>query len=76
MDLHLKGRVAAIAAASAGLGFASALTLAQEGCHVAICGRREEKLQAAAQAIRDETGVDVLPLTLDMREPDAATRFR
>ena len=75
MDLHLKGRVAAIAAASAGLGFASALTLAQEGCHVAICGRREEKLQAAAQAIRDETGVDVLPLTLDMREPDAATRF-
>jgi len=30
MDLNLKGRVAAVAAGSAGLGYASALTLAHE----------------------------------------------
>ena len=60
MNLNLTNRVAAVAASSAGLGYASALTLAQEGCRIAMCARRPEKLEAAAQSIRDETGVDVL----------------
>ncbi len=75
MDLHLAGRVAAVAAASAGLGYASALTLAQEGCNVAICGRRVEKLEEAAQSIRDKTGVAVLAVPLDMSEAPAPTQF-
>ena len=60
MDLNLKGRAAAVAAASAGLGFASALTLAREGCRVAICARNEDRLQAAADRIREETGSEVM----------------
>lgn len=75
MDLYLTDRVAAVAASSAGLGYASALTLAQEGCRVAICGRRPEKLEEAAQAIYAETGVDVFAMRLDMSEADAPTRF-
>lgn len=75
MDLHLKGRVAAVAGASAGLGYASALTLAQEGCNVAICARRPDKLEAAAQSIRDETGVDVLAIPMDMGATDAPRKF-
>ncbi len=75
MDLHLTNRVAAVAASSAGLGYASALTLAQEGCRVAICGRRPEKLKAAAQAIYAETGVDVFAMELDISQPDAPARF-
>lgn len=75
MNLNLTNRVAAVAASSAGLGFASALTLAQEGCRVAICARRPEKLEAAAQSIRDQTGVDVLALPLDMSHKDAPARF-
>ena len=75
MNLNLTNRVAAVAAASAGLGYASALTLAQEGCRVAICARRPEKLEAAAQSIREQTGVDVLAIPLDISHKDAPARF-
>lgn len=75
MDLHLTNRVAAVAAASAGLGFATARTLAQEGARVAICGRRPDKLAEAADAIRAETGAEVFALPLDMSRPDAPARF-
>jgi len=64
-----------VAASSAGLGYASALTLAQEGCRVAICARRPEKLESAAQSIREQTGVDVLAVPLDMSQKDAPARF-
>jgi 3-oxoacyl-[acyl-carrier protein] reductase len=75
MDLHLNNRVAAVAAASAGLGYATALTLAQEGCRVGICARRPDKLESAAQSIRNETGVEVLALPMDMSEADAPRKF-
>ena len=39
MDLDIGHRVAMVAAASKGLGKASALALAREGCKVSICGR-------------------------------------
>ena len=39
MDLGIAGKRAAVAAASSGLGLASAKALAAEGVHVAICGR-------------------------------------
>ena len=75
MNLNLENRVAAVAAGSAGLGFASALTLAQEGCKVGICARRPEKLEEAAQAIRDQTGAEVFALSLDMSDKAAPRRF-
>ncbi len=75
MDLHLKGRVAAVAGASAGLGYASALTLAQEGCRVAICSRKVERIEKAAQSIRDQTGTEVLALAVDVSQPAGARQF-
>ncbi|MCB0045027.1 MAG: SDR family oxidoreductase [Caldilineaceae bacterium] len=75
MNLHLTNRVAAVAASSAGLGYAAALTLAQEGCRVAICGRRGEKVNEAAETIRKETGADVLALTLDITQAANAADF-
>ena len=51
MDLGLEGKRAAVAAASAGLGLASAKALAAEGARVVICGRDHERLKAAAAAI-------------------------
>ena len=75
MDFNLRNRVAAVAASSAGLGFASALTLAQEGCNVAICGRRPDKLQQAAERIRSQTRVDVLAVPIDMGMSDGPGNF-
>ncbi|MGD9995712.1 MAG: SDR family oxidoreductase [Ilumatobacteraceae bacterium] len=51
MDLGLQGRRAAVAAASAGLGFASASALAAEGVRVVICGRDRARIDDAAARI-------------------------
>lgn len=75
MDLGLKGKVAAIAAASKGLGRACALELAREGCAVAICARQEEPLREAAQAIVGATGARVVPVVADMTRAEDITRF-
>jgi 3-oxoacyl-[acyl-carrier protein] reductase len=51
VDLGLTGRRAAVAAASGGLGFASAAALAAEGVEVVICGRDAARIADAAAAI-------------------------
>lgn len=66
MDYGLKGKIALVTAASKGLGRASALGLAREGCDLAICSRDSDSVEAAAAAIRQETGRRVLALTADV----------
>jgi 3-oxoacyl-[acyl-carrier protein] reductase len=51
MDLGVNGRRAAVAAASAGLGYASAAALAADGVAVAICGRDRARVEEAAASI-------------------------
>ena len=48
----LNGRTALVTGAGGGIGRAIALKLAEMGMNIALCGRREEKLRAAAE----ETG--------------------
>ena len=60
MDLGLKGRSAAVAAASRGLGRATALALSREGCSVAICGRDPKKIRASADFIEIVIGTTVI----------------
>jgi 3-oxoacyl-[acyl-carrier protein] reductase len=54
MDLGLSGRVAAVAAASSGLGYAAALELAREGARVSICSRDRGRLDEALASLRAE----------------------
>ena len=70
MELGLEGRVAFVAGASSGLGFASAVQLAAEGCHVAICSRSRSRVEAAADRIRAGAGYDVrvMPLECDVTD--------
>ena len=75
MDLGLKGKVALVAAASQGIGRASALALAREGCQLAICARNTGPLRDAARAIHEETGADVLPIPADVSRLADATAF-
>ena len=71
MDLQLKGRVALVAGASKGLGFAVARALAAEGARVSISSRDEKAIADAAARIERETGVAVLSATVDVRSGDA-----
>ena len=64
MDLGLKGKVAMVAAASRGIGLATAKLLAAEGCHVSICARGEDALEAAAAEIGEETRSYVVDVAL------------
>jgi 3-oxoacyl-[acyl-carrier protein] reductase len=69
MDLGLAGRRAAVAAASRGLGRASAAALAAEGATVAICGRDEAAVEAAAAEL------GAAPIVADVSTPDGAGGF-
>lgn len=70
MDLQLKDKRVLITGSSRGLGYATALVLAKEGCRVAINSRNQAKASAAAQTITEETGARVIGLAGDVAEPD------
>jgi 3-oxoacyl-[acyl-carrier protein] reductase len=67
MDLGLRGKAALVAAASKGIGRACARGLAAEGVRVAVCARSGEELAKTAEAIRAETGGEVLAVPADVR---------
>jgi len=69
MDLGIAGKRAAVAAGSAGLGLGSARALAAEGVAVAICGRDEARVTAAA------AGIGAVPLVADVGTTEGATAF-
>lgn len=75
MDLGLKGKRALVMAASRGLGYASALGLAREGCHLVICSRDQQRIEAAAEAIRRETGAKVHALVSDVSSSGEVQRL-
>jgi 3-oxoacyl-[acyl-carrier protein] reductase len=66
MDLGLKGKVALVAAASQGLGKAVADELAAEGSSLILCARGQATLNATCDAIRQQTGADVLGVGGDL----------
>ena len=67
MDLQLTDRIALITGSSRGLGFASARALLAEGCRVVICARGRERLEAAAEELRQQAAADrVLAVETDL----------
>jgi 3-oxoacyl-[acyl-carrier protein] reductase len=70
MDLHLKDKRVLITGSSRGLGYATALALANEGCRVAINSRDPAKVSAAAQVIAGETSTQVIGLAGDATLPE------
>lgn len=65
MDLGLEGRKAIVTAASRGLGFATAKSLARAGVALTMNARSSEALEAAAAEIRSEFGVPVTAVAAD-----------
>ncbi|MBI5843016.1 MAG: SDR family oxidoreductase [Chloroflexi bacterium] len=69
MDLQLKDKRALVTGSSRGLGYAAALTLAREGCKVALNGRDEFRLLEASHKIYKETNHLNYPLVGDVTDP-------
>lgn len=74
MDLGLRGKVAVVAAASQGMGRATALALAREGCQLTVCARNAGPLEATAAAIRSETKAAILPVAADVAAAEDVKR--
>lgn len=72
MNLGLKDKRAFIAGSSRGLGFATALLLAKEGCKIAINSRDSEKVTAAAQRIANQTGTQAFGFAGDVSKAPSA----
>jgi len=71
MDFGLKGKVAMVAGASRGLGYAVARGLAAEGVTVSIASRAPQAIDDAAKRITTETGSQTLATALDVRSADS-----
>jgi 3-oxoacyl-[acyl-carrier protein] reductase len=66
LELGLGGKVVIITGGSEGLGRAAAERFAREGARVAICARRKDVLERAAEDIRKATSAELLPLSADV----------
>jgi 3-oxoacyl-[acyl-carrier protein] reductase len=66
MDLGIRGRKAIVCASSQGLGKGCARALAEAGVSIVINGRNREALEAAAQELRDASGVEVIAVAADV----------
>jgi len=75
MHLGLNNKIAMVAGASRGLGFAVARALSREGALVSLSSRRADAAEAAATKIRQETGGDVLAMACDVNSADAIAHW-
>lgn len=74
MEMNLTGKVVVITGGGTGIGKASALEFLKEGCHVAICGRRMEKLEQVKTEY-SALGYEVMIRSVDVTDYQAMADF-
>lgn len=74
MDLGISGKRALVCASSKGLGLGCAQALAREGVSLVMNARSDGPLDAAAEAIRADTGADVVTVAADVTTEDGRAR--
>lgn len=74
MDLGIKGKRALVCASSKGLGRGCAEALAAAGVNLVLNARGSEALEAAANALRAEYGVEITAIAADITTEDGRTR--
>ncbi|SHM31026.1 SDR family NAD(P)-dependent oxidoreductase [Rhizobacter sp. OV335] len=72
MDLKLNGKLALVSGSTAGIGYAIAHTLAQEGARVVVNGRTQSTVDETVARMRSETGGSVEGFAGDLSGAEAA----
>lgn len=71
MDLMLKDRVVMVAAASEGIGYGIAEALAREGARLSIASRSRDKIERAADTLRERHHVDCNAYVMDAADDES-----
>lgn len=66
MDLQLKDKIAVITGGSVGIGLAVAKALAEEGVHLVLCARDQQRLDEEAAKIARDYDVEVTGIKADV----------
>ena len=74
MELNLKGKTVVITGGGTGIGKRTALEFLQEGCRVAICGRRQSKLDEAVAEFK-ALGFELMASSVDVTDYRAMSDF-
>lgn len=74
MKLELEGKSVVITGGGTGIGKAAALEFLKEGCKVAICGRRMEKLVQTQEEFK-ALGYDLMISSVDVTDYNALAAF-
>jgi 3-oxoacyl-[acyl-carrier protein] reductase len=74
MDLGLNGKRALVCASSKGLGLGCARALAEAGVDLVMNARGAEALEAAAEAIRNDFGVEVTTVACDVASQEGQAK--
>ncbi|WP_313524930.1 SDR family oxidoreductase [Shinella sp.] len=69
--IELRGRTAVITGAGRGLGKALAISLAQAGCSLVLCGRNSEALECVAETILRLTGSQPACIAVDLANSES-----
>lgn len=75
-DFDPMGTTAIITGASSGFGVEFAHRLAERGADLVLVARREDRLRALADDLRQKYGTAATVVALDLSAPDAATTLR
>jgi NAD(P)-dependent dehydrogenase (short-subunit alcohol dehydrogenase family) len=76
MDLCIEGKIAVVSGSTAGIGFAIANTLAQEGAQVIVNGRTQARVDAAVAKIGGGSAkADVRGVAADLSTADGLAAF-
>ncbi len=75
MHFHRMREFVLVTGASAGIGEALALEFAREGNNVMLVARNQKKLAAVATTIKEQTGVEVETVAVDLSKPQAAKKI-
>lgn len=74
MDLGIRGKVALVTGGSKGIGKASAIELAKEGCNIVISARTKQDLDHAEKEI-GAFGVKTLSVLADLENPEEVKKL-